>query len=131
MQFLLRLFRKSGPLVPVLRFTGHIGMVTPLRPGISLAAMATAIQRAFSMKGAQAVAIQVNSPGGSAVQSILIYKRIRALADKSLEISAESVEQVSRFLEEFNRFQRDFEKHEEAELKLILDALDDDIGVGD
>ncbi len=82
MQFLLRLFRKSGPLVPVLRFGGAIGMVTPLRPGLSLSSTATAIQRAFSMKGAQAVAIQINSPGGSAVQSMLIYRRIRALAEE-------------------------------------------------
>lgn len=78
----LSFFTKSGPLVPVLRFGGTIGMATPLRPGISLATTASAIQRAFSMKGAQAVAIQINSPGGSAVQSTLIYKRIRALAEE-------------------------------------------------
>jgi signal peptide peptidase SppA len=69
-------------LVPVLRFGGTIGMVTPLRPGISLATTASAISRAFSMRGAQAVAIQINSPGGSAVQSTLIYRRIRALAEE-------------------------------------------------
>jgi hypothetical protein len=60
-----------------------------------------------------------------------LFERIRELADKALEISTDSGEHVSRFLKEFHRFQRDFEKHEEAELKLILDALDDDIGVGD
>lgn len=75
-------FFRSGPLVPVLRFGGPIGMATPLRPGLSLATTAGAIQRAFAMKGAQAVAIQINSPGGSAVQSTLIYKRIRALAEE-------------------------------------------------
>lgn len=68
--------------MPVLRFHGAIGMATPLRPGLSLATTATAIQRAFSMKGAKAVAIQINSPGGSPVQSTLIYKRIRALAEE-------------------------------------------------
>lgn len=72
----------SRPVVPVLRLTGPIGVATPLRPGLTLAATASAIQRAFAMKGAQAVAIQINSPGGSAVQSILIYKRIRALAEE-------------------------------------------------
>ena len=60
-----------------------------------------------------------------------LFERIRGLADKALEISADSVEHVSRFLNEFDRFRCEFEKHEEAELKLILDALDDDIGVGD
>lgn len=73
---------KSGPVVPVLRLTGHIGAVTPLRPGLSLSALAGSIKRAFSTRGAKAVAIQINSPGGSAVQSKLIYQRIRDLADE-------------------------------------------------
>jgi len=73
---------KSGPLVPVLRFTGPIGMSMPLRPGLTLATSASAIDKAFSMRGAKAVAIQINSPGGSAVQSTLLYKRLRALAEE-------------------------------------------------
>jgi signal peptide peptidase SppA len=78
---------KSTPLVPVLRFAGPIGVATPLRPGLSLSTSAPAIERAFSMRGAKAVAIQINSPGGSAVQSMLIYKRIRALAaEKDLKV---------------------------------------------
>jgi signal peptide peptidase SppA len=78
---------KSGPIVPVLRFTGAIGVVTPLRPGLSLATSAAAIEKAFTMRGAKAVAIQINSPGGSAVQSMLIYKRVRALAaEKNLKV---------------------------------------------
>jgi signal peptide peptidase SppA len=71
-----------APLVPVLRFTGAIGVVTPLKPGLSLSTSAAAIEKAFSMRGAKAVAIQINSPGGSAVQSMLIYRRIRALAEE-------------------------------------------------
>lgn len=82
MQIIRRLIGRSGPLVPVLRLGGTIGMATPLRPGLTLASTASAISRAFSMKGADAVAIQINSPGGSAVQSTLIYKRIRALAEE-------------------------------------------------
>lgn len=78
----IRFFTRSGPVVPVLRFAGPIGAVTPLRPGVSLMTMAGVIHRAFAMKGAKAVAIQINSPGGSAVQSTLIYKRIRDLADE-------------------------------------------------
>jgi len=76
-----------GTLIPVLRFSGAIGMVTPLRPGLSLSTSAAAIDRAFSMRGAKAVAIQINSPGGSAVQSVLMFKRIRALAkEKNLKV---------------------------------------------
>ena len=71
-----------GALIPVLRFSGAIGMSTPLRPGLTLSTCASAIDKAFSMRGAKAVAIQINSPGGSAVQSVLIYKRIRALAEE-------------------------------------------------
>jgi signal peptide peptidase SppA len=76
-----------GPLVPVLRFSGPIGMATPLRPGLALSTSAAAIDKAFSMRGAKAVAIQINSPGGSAVQSMLIYNRIRSLAaEKGLKV---------------------------------------------
>ncbi|MGB6923698.1 MAG: S49 family peptidase, partial [Methyloceanibacter sp.] len=71
-----------GTLIPVLRFTGPNGVTMPLRPGLTLATSAAAIEKAFSMRGAKAVAIQINSPGGSAVQSGLIFKRIRALAEE-------------------------------------------------
>lgn len=77
-----RRWRKQGPLVTVVRLGGTIGVVTPLRPGLSLATTAVVLERAFSAKGVKAVAIQVNSPGGSAVQSMLIFKRIRALAEE-------------------------------------------------
>jgi signal peptide peptidase SppA len=71
-----------GALIAVLRFSGAIGMATPLRPGLTLSTSAAAIERAFSMRGAKAVAIQINSPGGSPVQSVLIHRRIRALAEE-------------------------------------------------
>ncbi|MHA1517170.1 MAG: S49 family peptidase [Alphaproteobacteria bacterium] len=73
---------KSRPLVPVLRLTGAIGVHAPIKPGLSLTTVASAIEKAFTMRGAKAVAIQINSPGGSAVQSTLIFKRIRALAEE-------------------------------------------------
>jgi signal peptide peptidase SppA len=73
-----RLFRRD-PLVPVIRLTGVIGAATPLRQGLSISNLAGTLDRAFSM-GGRAVAIQVNSPGGSPVQSRLIYQRIRDLA---------------------------------------------------
>lgn len=69
-------------VIPVLRFTGAIGMVTPLRPGLSLATVAAQIEKAFAMSKAPAVAIAINSPGGSPVQSSLIFKRIRQLAEE-------------------------------------------------
>lgn len=75
----MMLFQR-GPVVPVLRLTGPIGMATPLRPGLSMATAAAAIERAFTMSRTPAVAIAINSPGGSAVQSSLIFKRIRQLA---------------------------------------------------
>jgi signal peptide peptidase SppA len=73
-------FFGRGPVVPVLRFTGPIGMVTPLRPGLALASVAGPIERAFSFSKLPTVAIVVNSPGGSPVQSHLIFRRIRQLA---------------------------------------------------
>jgi signal peptide peptidase SppA len=80
---------KCGPVAPVLRLNGPIGISTPLRPGLTLAGLAPAIDRAFNVKGAVAVAIVINSPGGSPVQSRHIHDRIRALAkEKSLPVYA-------------------------------------------
>ncbi|MEW6768899.1 MAG: S49 family peptidase [Pseudomonadota bacterium] len=70
------------PVVPVVRLHGTIGAVTPLRPGMSLASVAKLIEKAFATKGAKAVAISINSPGGSPVQSRQIYQRIRQLAQE-------------------------------------------------
>src|SRR5438132_2597286 len=72
--------RGGVPIVPVVRLAGVIGFSTPLKPGLTLAAVARALERAFNMRGTQAVALLINSPGGSPVQSHLIYRRIRQLA---------------------------------------------------
>lgn len=70
-------------IVPVVRLTGVIGFSTPLKPGLTLTKVARTLERAFKTKGALAVAIAINSPGGSAVQSHLIYERIRQLAEEN------------------------------------------------
>lgn len=72
-----------NPVVPVLRFTGAIGMATPLRPGLSIGALAEPLEKAFEMSKTPSVVLVINSPGGSAVQSSLILKRIRALAEEN------------------------------------------------
>src|SRR6266436_9970000 len=69
------------PVVSVLRFEGVI-MPRARRGGVSLASHAVAIERAFRPSGLAAVAIVVNSPGGSPVQSALLYRRIRQLAEE-------------------------------------------------
>jgi len=82
------------PVVPVLRFVGPIGMATPLRPGLSLATVAAAIEKAFTSSKLPTVAILINSPGGSPVQSHLIFSRIRQLAqehDKRVYVFCEDV----------------------------------------
>ena len=79
--------RRGVPVVPVVRLSGVIGAVTPLRPGMTLAAVARTLERAFSIRNAKAVALVINSPGGSPVQSRQIYLRIRQLAaEKSLPV---------------------------------------------
>jgi signal peptide peptidase SppA len=79
--------RRGVAVVPVVRLSGLIGAVTPLRPGMSLAGVARTLERAFSMKNAKAVALAINSPGGSPVQSRQIYLRIRQLAaEKKLPV---------------------------------------------
>jgi serine protease SohB len=75
-------FRFDLPVVPVVRLTGVIGFSTPLKPGLTLSSVARALDTAFKMKRAKAVALAINSPGGSPVQSHLIFRRIRELADE-------------------------------------------------
>ncbi|HEY0328531.1 MAG TPA: S49 family peptidase [Rhodopseudomonas sp.] len=76
-------------VVPVVRLSGVIGAVTPLRPGLSLAGVAKMLDRAFATRNAKAVALVINSPGGSPVQSRQIYLRIRQLAaEKKLPVIA-------------------------------------------
>src|SRR5215208_6911193 len=79
--------RPGTVIVPVVRLSGTIGAVTPLRPGMTLAGLAKTLERAFSTRNARAVALVINSPGGSPVQSRQIYLRIRQLAaEKKLPV---------------------------------------------
>ena len=87
MEWIPARLRRGAAVVPVVRLSGLIGAVTPLRPGMSLAGVARTLERAFSMKNAKAVALAINSPGGSPVQSRQIYLRIRQLAaEKKLPV---------------------------------------------
>ncbi|MGD9769802.1 MAG: S49 family peptidase, partial [Pseudolabrys sp.] len=82
-------WRRDGAVVPVVRLQGVIGFSTPLRPGMTLASVARPLDRAFAVKGAKAVALSINSPGGSPAQSHLICRRIRQLAaEKNLPVIA-------------------------------------------
>jgi signal peptide peptidase SppA len=74
--------RHAAPLVPVVRLSGTIGKVARFRPGLTLASVAPLLKKAFAVKPAPAVALVIDSPGGSPVQSHLIYKRIRVLAEE-------------------------------------------------
>ena len=79
--------RRGAAVVPVVRLSGVIGAVTPLRPGMTLAGVAKTLEKAFATKNARAVALVINSPGGSPVQSRQIYLRIRQLAnEKNLQV---------------------------------------------
>ena len=68
--------------MPVVRLTGIIGFSTPLRPGLTLTGIARTLDRVFAVRNAPAVALSINSPGGSPVQSHLIFRRIRELAEE-------------------------------------------------
>jgi signal peptide peptidase SppA len=87
MRFMPARLRRGAAVVPVVRLSGVIGAVTPLRPGMSLAGVARTLERAFATRNAKAVALVINSPGGSPVQSRQIYLRIRQLAaEKKLPV---------------------------------------------
>lgn len=82
MEWLPARLRRGAAIVPVVRLSGLIGALTPLRQGMTLATVARTLERAFSMRNAKAVALLINSPGGSPVQSRQIYLRIRQLAEE-------------------------------------------------
>ena len=78
---LMRLtFRRPPPVVAVVRLAGVIGQSSGFGARISLETVGPVLQRAFRQPGLKAVALEINSPGGSAAQSALIHNRIRALA---------------------------------------------------
>ena len=76
-------FRKSVPVVNLVRLHGAIGIGTPLRPALTFKDINGVLERAFARKGIAAVALAINSPGGAAVQSAMIHARIRELATEN------------------------------------------------
>ena len=91
LQFLVPARMRScrNPVVPIVRLAGPIGAIMPFKTGLAMSTVAPTLEKAFSVPGASAVALVINSPGGSAAQSHLIFKRIRAHAEeKSLPVFA-------------------------------------------
>src|SRR5262249_42904730 len=74
-------FRNPPPSVAVLRLDGVIGP-RQWRTALSLGSHANALDRAFALSGLSGVALAINSPGGSPVQSALLFRRIRQLAEE-------------------------------------------------
>lgn len=82
-RFIPRRFRSNAVEIPVVRLQGMImDASSPLRQTLSLGSCAALLEKAFADKEAPAVAIAINSPGGSPVQSRLIFRRIRDLAEE-------------------------------------------------
>ena len=75
-------WRGPNSVIAVLPLVGVIGGMGQLRRGLNLHGLAPRIERAFKIKNLAGVALAVNSPGGSPVQSALIGKRIRDLAQE-------------------------------------------------
>ena len=76
-------FFKKKKIVSHLRLTGVIGNVGKFKQGIEYSSQEEMIKKAFSVKKAEVVAISINSPGGSPVQSHLVYKFIREQSKKN------------------------------------------------
>ncbi len=76
-------FFKKKKIIPHIKLNGVIGNVGKFRQGIDFSGQEAIIKKAFSIKKAPAVAVTINSPGGSPVQSHLIYKFIREQAKKN------------------------------------------------
>ncbi len=79
---IFKIFKKKK-IVPHIRLSGIIGSVGRFRQGLNFSGQQEIIEKAFSFKKALAIAISINSPGGSPVQSHLIYSYIRKQAKKN------------------------------------------------
>jgi signal peptide peptidase SppA len=89
-------WRRDVTVIPVVRLSGMISAASsPIRAGITFRAIEGALAQAFADKSAPVVALVVNSPGGAAVQSHLIYKRVRALAVEKGKRVVVAVEDVA------------------------------------
>ncbi len=75
-----RLVGRARPVVAVVRLEGALAPAGRMRPALSLATVTGRLDAAFSLPGLKAVALVVNSPGGTPVQASLIMRRIRTLA---------------------------------------------------
>src|SRR5688500_1261273 len=84
----------GAPVVPVVRLSGAIGKLSRFHSGLTLSTVTPLLRKALSVKAAPAVAIIVDSPGGSPVQSHLIYKRIRTLAGEKQKTVSVFVDDV-------------------------------------
>ena len=76
-------FFKKKKIIPHIKLIGVIGNVGKFKQGIDFSGQEEIISKAFSVKKAPCVAITINSPGGSPVQSHLIYNFIRLQAKKN------------------------------------------------
>ena len=76
-------FFKKKKIIAHIKLNGVIGNVGKFKQGIDFSGQEEIIEKAFSLKKAKVIAISINSPGGSPVQSHLIYKFIRAQAKKN------------------------------------------------
>ena len=76
-------FLKKKKIISHLKLSGVIGNAGKFRQGIDYSSQEEIIRKAFSLKKASVVAITINSPGGSPVQSHLIYKLIKEQSKKT------------------------------------------------
>ena len=76
-------FLKKKKIIPHIRLSGVIGSAGRFKQGIDFSGQQDIIKKAFSFKKSENIAISINSPGGSPVQSHLIHDYIRQLAKKN------------------------------------------------
>ncbi len=89
-------FRKAEIVIPVVQLHGAImSGGSRFRPALNLAQVGPLLEKAFKYKDSPAVALSINSPGGSPVQSRMIYQRIRTLAEEHAKTVLVFVEDVA------------------------------------
>ena len=103
------LFKKKK-IIPHIKLSGVIGNVGKFKQGIDFAGQEEIIKKAFELKKSPCVAVTINSPGGSPVQSHLIYKFIRYQAKKNKSTLDPFMEEKPEDIERLKKIQLDLHK---------------------
>ncbi|MEM9826576.1 MAG: hemerythrin domain-containing protein [Planctomycetota bacterium] len=134
-QELKRLFDHLGSLTfhPQMAINHWDELVATMDQLVDQVAMHFALEEAYGyFDNAIEVAVQLSKRSEMLRdQHATLFEKLVDLDRRISDLSPERPEKIAAWLKDFKHFNFEFARHEEAEIRLILSAIDDDLGVGD